>query len=740
LRLSRRRLRGQTRLGGPPGEGPRADTSDIVQLVLERSGYRELNPLQRLALEKGALGQENMVICSSTASGKTAVAEMAFMKTLSQSGRKAVYIVPLRALAMEKYEEFERKYGPLGYRVSIQSGDRDISKSPFSLRFDILVATSERCDSILRSRPMWFDDVGVVIVDEVHLLDSDRRGPTLEMVITKFRKMNPKTRIIALSATIGNPEELGEWLGAKVVISDWRPVRLTQGIYRNRRIRFLHNGKESYEDVESTSGPPAVMLAADVVRRGKQALVFAGSRRGAERLAEDTAAILGGLLDEEESIRLSDLSEKILSAVDYPTVQCRRLASVIRHGAAFHHAGETSKQKKLIEDHFRSGLIKVICATPTLVYGVNLPAMRVVIRDLKRFSGFAAEYIPVLEYRQMCGRAGRPQYDDHGEAITIAKTEEEEKIIEERYLRGEIEDIGSKMALEPVLRMHVLGLIASNFVASPQELHSVILSTFYGHQFGSTEELESRIENVVRELTDYGFVVTKDGRYLSTPVGQRVSELYIDPDTGYRLCNALREMKKRKGKVSSLCLLLMVCDTVEMRPLLRLGDWDELEERLGQLGDECIVPIPDEWGYAYEDFLRCLRTSLMFDAWINEAGEDEIMKRYGVPPGGLRTKLETADWLLYAASELSRILRAGGRAQMERLRTRVKYGVKEDVLPVVSIPQVGRVRGRALVKAGFRGLDDLKKAPAADLARVPKIGMALSLRIKEWVERNFPSG
>ncbi len=742
MRLSRRILKGQKRLAGSKKDESSGgeSESDIVRLVMEKSGYSELNPLQRLAVEKGVLGQRSMVICSATASGKTAVAEMAFMKTLMESGRNVVYIVPLRALATEKYEDFETKYGPMGYRVRIQSGDRDLSRSPFSLRFDILVTTSERCDSILRSRPMWFDDVGVVIVDEIHLLDSENRGPTLEMVITKFRKMNPRTRILALSATIGNAEEVSEWLDADLVLSDWRPVKLSQGIYRNRKIRFFEDEKERYQDVEGEAGPAAVRLAEDVVRRNKQALLFTSSRKGAERLSEDAALAIAPLLGEEDRIRLSDLADKILSDVDYPTVQCRRLAGVVRRGAAFHHAGETSKQKKLIEDSFRTGLIKVISATPTLVYGVNLPAMRVVVRDLKRFSGFVSEYIPVLEYKQMCGRAGRPQYDDHGEAVTIAKSKAEEGVIEERYLRGDIEEIRSKIALEPVLRMHILGLLASSFVSRWEELMEMITATFYGHQFGASAELESKIETVVRDLVDYGFIEFKEGRYLPTPIGKRVSELYIDPDTGYRLVRALSERRRRRKRLSDLTLLLMICYTVEMRPLLRLGgNWGEMEEKLKEIEGENVVEQPSEWGYEYEEYLRALRTSMMFEFWINEAGEDAIMNTFGVPPGGLRSKIERADWLLYAASEIARLLRAGGRKEIDVIRVRIKYGVRQEVLPLVSIPQIGRVRGRSLLKAGYRGIDDLKEASVIELANVPKIGPTLAPRIKDWIEQQYPS-
>ncbi len=714
---------------------------DVVKLVMEKSGYQELNPVQKLALEKGALGDRNMVICSATASGKTAVAEFAFMEALVKYGMKVVYIVPLRALAKEKHTEFEKKYSPLGYKVRVQTGDRDLSRSPYHLNFDILITTSERCDSILRSRPMWFDDVGIVVVDEIHLMDSERRGPTLEMVITKFREMNPSTRILALSATIGNPEEVAAWLDGVLVSSDWRPVKLSQGIYRNGRIRFIDGDEEDLREVGEKGGSPAIMLAREVVREGKQALLFASTRRGAERLAEDAASAMESLLGEEHLLQLSGLADEILSAVETPTVQCERLADCVRKGTAFHHAGETSEQKRIVEDSYRSGLIKVVSATPTLVYGVNLPAMRVVIRNLKRFTGFAAEYIPVLEYRQMCGRAGRPQYDDHGEAVCIAKSKGSEKEIEERYLRGDIEPIRSKMALEPVLRMHILGLIASDFVSKWHDLMRVIGTTFHGHQFGASEELESKIEGVVRDLVDYGFIKMRDGRYRPTKIGKRVSELYIDPDTGYRLCEAMKGMKKRDRKPSPLSLLLMICYTVEMRPLLRLkGDWGDMEDRMEEVKSDGIVPIPNEWGYSYEEFLKALRTATMFEAWIEECGENLIMKRFGVAPGGLRAKLETADWLLYAASEIGRVLRSGGRGEIDKLRNRVRYGIKEEVLPLVSIPQVGRVRGRALLDAGYRGLPDIKEAHVAELSNVPGIGSRLAPRIKKWVDENYPGG
>ena len=175
------------------------------------------------------------------------------------------------------------------------------------------------------------------------------------------------------------------------------------------------------EIAEKTSDP-VINAALDTIDINKQALVFVNAKRSAERVAED--------ISKKASLKnaeLDSLSENILKVLSKPTKQCERLAACVKHGIAFHHAGLHSRQKDLVEDAFRSGVVKIICCTPTLAAGVDLPAFRAIIRDVRRFGIHGMAHIPILEFLQMAGRAGRPKYDKFGEAIVIAQTESDKE-------------------------------------------------------------------------------------------------------------------------------------------------------------------------------------------------------------------------------------------------------------------------------------------------------------------------
>jgi len=195
----------------------------------------ELRPCQEKALEAGLLDGKNLLVCTPTASGKTLVAEMAALKNILNGRGKAVYIVPLKALAREKFKDFKERYGGL-IRVVLSMGDMDKSDGYLS-DFDLIITTSEKLDSLIRHRAPWINQIGTVIVDEVHLLNDPGRGPTLEVTLTILKKIL-KAQLIALSATIGNPEELAKWLEAELIVDDWRPVELRKGIYFDGKVEF----------------------------------------------------------------------------------------------------------------------------------------------------------------------------------------------------------------------------------------------------------------------------------------------------------------------------------------------------------------------------------------------------------------------------------------------------------------------------------------------------------------------
>ncbi|MBW3012558.1 DEAD/DEAH box helicase, partial [Candidatus Woesearchaeota archaeon] len=196
--------------------------------VLLKQDFKEFRPCQEKSIKKGLLEGKNLVVCTPTASGKTWVAKLAAVKNILEGKGKAIYIVPLKALATEKYNEFKKDFPFLDVALSI--GDLD-SSDPYLERMDIIITTSEKMDSLIRHRIHWLSQIHTIIVDETHLINDTERGPTLEILITMLRQKLKNMQIIALSATIGNPEELAEWLNANLVIDKWRPVKLHQGTY-----------------------------------------------------------------------------------------------------------------------------------------------------------------------------------------------------------------------------------------------------------------------------------------------------------------------------------------------------------------------------------------------------------------------------------------------------------------------------------------------------------------------------
>jgi len=204
--------------------------------VLTKEGIKELRPAQEKAIKAGLFKGKNLLICTPTASGKTLIAEMAAAKNILEDTGKTIYIVPLIALATEKHKEFKRKYGHL-FNIALSIGDYDSSETRL-IDADLIICTAEKLDSLIRHHAPWLKFVSLVVVDEIHLMNDVSRGPTLEIIITVLKKVLPKVQIIGLSATIGNPYELAEWLNAELVLDTWRPVPLKKGVYLQGEIEF----------------------------------------------------------------------------------------------------------------------------------------------------------------------------------------------------------------------------------------------------------------------------------------------------------------------------------------------------------------------------------------------------------------------------------------------------------------------------------------------------------------------
>lgn len=699
-----------------------------VAEVLEKEGMVALYPPQEEAVRKGVMEGKSLVLAVPTAGGKTLAAELCMLRSILVDGGKALYIVPLRALASEKYEEFRGRYGPLGVKVGISTGDFDTADTRLA-RYDLLVATSEKVDSLLRHRAKWLADVvSVVVLDEVHLINDPDRGPTLEVLTARLRQVNPGVQVLALSATVRNAEELAEWLGAELVRSDWRPVPLKRGVFWQGRILFEDGGKR-----EVGEGEALTALTLDTLREGGQVLIFVNTRKSAQTVASSLSEKVAPLLKEEERRELGEVAGRVEGALGEPTRTCRELARCVRAGTAFHHAGLHHDQRRAVEEAFRGNLLKVVCATPTLAAGMNLPARRVVVRDYRRYSEtFGSTLIPVLEIQQMMGRAGRPKYDRYGEAVMVARSEGEVEVLMEEYVRGEPERLVSKLGTEPALRTHVLACVASGYAATVGDVLGFMGGTFFSHQF-EVRAMEGVVERVLDFLEEEDMVRREGERLTATPFGELVSRLYVDPLSGVVLRRGLEGISK--GEPAPLGLLHLICSTPDMEKLyLGRGEEAEFEALTEERWREFLLPIPED-PEDFEFFLAEVKTARMLESWVEEVHEERIHEEFGVGAGDIRRMVETAAWLLHAAHELARLLRARkALAPLRKLEERVRYGVKEELLELVQLSGVGRVRARNLWRAGYRRLEDLRRATVEQLASVPTIGPETAKSLKRQVE------
>jgi helicase len=708
---------------------------ESVKEVITKGGIAELFPPQEEAIRAGALEGRNLVLASPTASGKTLVAEFCALKHVLERNGKIIYLTPLRALANEKFDDF-KKYSALTkkngdhIRIGISTGDFD-STDPWLERYDIIITTNEKSDSLLRHRAKWMDQISLVIADEVHLLNDAERGPTLEVVLARLMQVNPDIQILALSATISNVDEIAEWLKAEHVTTEWRPVALKEGVLLHDEIQYKDGDARR---IEKQTPDSSINLVLSTIKSGGQSLVFASTRKNAVTLAKKFAGEIEGILSKPAKRSLEHEADKILTAGERTRIS-ESLAELVKRGTAFHHAGLGGSHRRIIEDAFKQGKIKVLTATPTLAFGVNLPARTVVIQDYRRYeAGYGYYPISVLEYKQMAGRAGRPKYDKVGEAILIAKTPDEADYLLESYILARPERIWSRLAVERIMRSHVLATIAADFAHTEQGLYEFFGRTFYAHQY-DTEAIKGLIAKILKYLYDEEMIEVLADEMNATKFGRRVSELYVDPASAVIIRNSL---KQEPVCLTELSLLQMIARTPDMGPVLRpySREIDELAIFVEQHKSEFLTPLPSEWEdtVAYESFLGEVKTSMTLQAWIDEMSEDQIIERFTVQPGDLYRTIENTKWLLHATHELALLLsRKQVIPQTRELEERVAKGVKKELLPLVRLEGVGRVRGRIIYNAGYKTIEDIKSARLDDLTNLPLIGPRLAKKIKEQI-------
>jgi replicative superfamily II helicase len=660
------------------------NVAETVPAFADAFAFESFNRMQREALPAILEGDENVVASAPTASGKTALAELAICKCLD-AGDTALFIAPLRALTNEKESEWER-FEDLGYSVYVVTGERDLSPRRAE-RADILVMTPEKVDSATRKhdspRYGFITDVACCVIDEVHLLDSERRGSVLEVTVSRLRRLSAP-RIVALSATMANVDEIAAWLDAPPETTfdfgeEYRPVELESGVrtYTHGENAFADKYRRLYR---------ALDLAEEHIRHDGQALVFVASRQDTVHAAEKA----------RDELASQDVPIGARGNYDFHTetqvLENQTLRNSALDGVAFHHAGLSKSDKDHVEEWFRQGKIQLLFSTSTLAWGVNLPARCVVIRDTKYHDPLEGEVdMSPLDVLQMLGRAGRPGYDDAGYAHVVCDASDADKY---RRLLRDGKAIESHLTAD--LDTHLNAEIAMGTIGDVGDVMDWLETTFAFVRARSAsnpdavEELREGVRETLAELRDRGFVETDDLRVSATPLGTLASSYYLRLPTASRF-EALAGTDPDTGAILETVAASAAFDSVNARQAERDAIDDVLGSRVTDLdaGTRKVLAILDA------STTGSTPTELGSDAWVIRQNALRLL-------GALRAFLD-------------RFGRPHEANRASRVAARVENGVSEAAAALTAIDGVGPGRASKLAGEGIETPADVVAAGSAGL-------------------------
>lgn len=680
-------------------------SNDIKTIINTAYPYiKKFNPAQKAVIESGYLeDKSNYIISIPTASGKTVLGILPALKTILNGG-KAIYAAPLLSIQNEKVKEF-KAFEEHGIKVGKHPSNSDLSVMVFE-SFDALTRFSW---NVLR-------EVDTLIIDEFHMIGEYSRGPTLESAITRAKIINPSLRIIALSATLKNIDEIEQWLGGKTVEHNYRPVPLNKEVLDAE----MFNTKNKNDVI--------VKIVEKAIEDNSQALSFVSTRRFTESLATYVAKKIDKKTTKEQKQKFKQVADKLLEVPkkkgSLPTTTCLKLAEAAEKGVVFHHAGLFNEQKEIIEDEFRKGNILMITATPSLMYGVNLPSKYVVIRDHTRWTSNGPASIPVFDYEQMSGRAGRPQYDDVGYSYLVAKTMDEAFDLEARYVNGEIELTNSKLIdNKDAIYKQIIAQIASSLSKNLDDLNDFFGKTLYGFQMKNNpsmsmfaqDSLNWELESALEFLLQNGIIRATPEGLKTTDFGNLIAKSNYAVETAVKI----KEYVSTMEKLNPAEMIYALAETPDL-PLISFK---------GRKSKDPVRDKLSECGLFAVDIGNPEATAVSLIEWIDEGNEYEIENAYNVYSASTRRSAYEASRLVkFAKNTLEVLGNYSNLKDMDYLSARLYYGVKEDIIPlVVGVKRLGRKRARLLMKTFG---DNLSEASEKDLQKVEGIGPKLADKVK----------
>ena len=651
----------------------------MLKKIMREYGISSLYDFQKEAIEYIDKGS-NVIVSAPTGSGKSFIGLYALLRSFLKLHKKGVYIAPQRSLAYEKELEFA-KLKKFRADIITVTGETWVYGQEIE-QADILISTVDKFDSIVRHNPEYWVNVGVLVVDEIHMIDEGRRGAMLEQILVEA--MENGVQIVGLSATIGNLSEFAHWLNAELVYSDKRRVKLRYGVFYNGSLEWGDG-----EVVNNMSKDWIRSLVVPIIKEtDKSVLIFVNSRREAEKLAKKIAF---------------EYLEEYYVDVSVPYAD---FIEIIEHGVAYHHAGLRANIRKYIERMFRDRKIRVLVATTTLAYGVNLPAYRVIVKGINRVVNGIPEFYGINEILQMMGRAGRPKYDEKGEAIIVVMSEHLLDIVKEKYFTKLGASVSSKMFdyLEDV----VLRMLVVNYGMRFDEMLEMINLSFATYLSRiNTKLVKSLVWKALENLMDMGLVEYSNGAYFVSEIGRTIGELCISVKTGMLLSDRVFEVSTVPEFIAS------IVNTPDMEVVnVKKGEieWLRSYERIMQLSNYVDIDEGRRW--------KEIKTALLLMDWINGVPSYIIVEKYRIHLNDLMNIVETASWLSHSLYRLALELLGENSIVVEKLKRferRVEEGATEEMMSLMEIDGVTRDVAKKLIKLGIKSKSQLLSMTPKDL-------------------------
>ncbi len=692
--------------------------SDDLKKVVLNWGFEFLTDIQKISLAQGAANGQSLLVSAPTSSGKTLVGEIALLVALKNS-HKCLYLVSHKALADQKYNDFEERFGITGINnlatVGLSTGDRQEGDEQPQL----LVATYEKALAMALSGQIDFKQLAV-IADELQIIGEDGRGPNIEALCSIIRQHNIN-QFIALTATVGNPRELADWLGCSLASSITRDIELYQEIWYGNEIHRIRFGDETGETVKNLTG---TVQPTDILQITKKlasdnkgpVLVFTESRREALTYAE------GYSQTETQNIHGIELAEQ-LELFSEPTEASEQLLGNARKGVAFHSADLTAQERQVIENGILSSRIQVCFATSTLAAGVNFPFKTVVFPKLTYDWGDrAGSRISKSDYRNMSGRAGRLGYHENGYAVLLPKNPIELRHANEVVL-PENENIDSKL-VNISMRRTILMLVSSRIIDSEKKVRNFFENTYFWHQI--SESNPAKLDDVITKATDsikwlHGekLIENEDGFLIATPIGKAVAETGLLPTTALDFLDKLKTYSAVietsfedyiPGLIHWVCQCPEFCGETPTRFLVFPNGNAPVTSCDFLASSKLICPLDRTENRVNQ----CAHAISLF---CNGLEDRKIRFQTNIPSGSVHRLALDVAWILDGLQRIACVPELNCSQSLTNnlsmLARRVRWGTPAEALDLIriaqrnNVPGFGRQRALAIISSGLSTFEDI---------------------------------